>query len=244
MESILNIIIMFIKTRKSKEDIIYWIIELKKFLIYLLIISHNIHPQNTSILTKDFVEKIKDKISSVFIISLNFIRNEIKNLEESNNGENKPILEEYNKLFKLLIISYILIIERILIEKEKNKNKSSGIFSSIISAIDTLKNFVKKSFGYSYEYSPFKTIYKEIFLNSKNEPLFNLTDIENYRKDNFEEVLNKINNNQEWKDAIFEGPKALSIINNQFALSYYEKNTKIRISNGDNIHINKNIYIN
>ena len=244
MESILNIIIMFIKTRKSKEDIIYWIIELKKFLIYLLIISHNIHPQNTSILTKDFVEKIKDKISSVFIISLNFIRNEIKNLEESNNGENKPILEEYNKLFKLLIISYILIIERILIEKEKNKNKSSGIFSSIISAIDTLKNFVKKSFGYSYEYSPFKTIYKEIFLNSENQPLFNLTDIENYRKDNFEEVLNKINNNQEWKDAIFEGPKALSIINNQFALSYYEKNTKIRISNGDNIHINKNIYIN
>ena len=123
MESILNIIIMFIKTRKSKEDIIYWIIELKKFLIYLLIISHNIHPQNTSILTKDFVEKIKDKISSVFIISLNFIRNEIKNLEENNNGENKPILEEYNKLFKLLIISYILIIERILIEKEKNISK-------------------------------------------------------------------------------------------------------------------------
>ena len=26
----------------EKEDIIYWIIELKKFLIYLLIISHNI----------------------------------------------------------------------------------------------------------------------------------------------------------------------------------------------------------
>ena len=244
IESILNLIIMFIKTRKTKDDVIYWIIELKKFLIYLLIISHNIHPQDISILTKDFIKGIKEKISSVFIISLNFIRNESKNLEENNIADNKPILEEYTKLFRLLIISYILIIERILIEKEKNKNKSGGIFRTLTSALGTLKNFVFKSIEYNYDYSPFITIYKEIFLNSKNEPLFNLTDIDNYKKNNFDEVFRKINNSQEWKDALFESQKILIIINNQYALSYYEKNTKIRISNGDNIHINKNIYIN
>ena len=244
MECNLNILIMFIKTSKKEEDIIFWITELKKYLIYLLIISHNIHPQDTSILTKDFVEKIKDKVSTVIILSLNFIQNEIKNLEENNNEDNKLILEEYKKLFRLLFISYILIIERILIEKEKNKNTNGGFFASLTSALDSLKNFVFKSLGYSYEYSPFIIIYKEIFLNNKNEPLFNLIEIENYKKNNFEEVFQKINNNQEWKEAIFEGQKSISIIMNQFALKYYEKNTKIRISNGDNIHINKNIYFN
>ena len=244
MESILNIIIMFIKTRKTKEDIIHWIIELKKFLIYLLIIAHNIHPQDTSILTKEFIEGIKNKISAVFIISLNFIQNETKNLEENSNENNKPILEEYTKLFRLLIISYILIIERILIEKQKNQNATGGIFRTLTSALDTIKSLVFNSFSYTYEYSPFITLYKETFLNSKNEPLFNLEDIESYRKNNFEEVFQKINTSQEWKDALFEGQKVINIINNQFALSYYEKNTKIRISNGDNIHINRNIYIN
>ena len=240
IECILNIIIMFIKTRKIKEDIIYWIIELKKFLIYILIISHNIHPQDTSILTKDFVEKIKNKVSTVFIISLNFIKNELKNLEENNNEENELIFKEYNNLYHFLFISYILIIERILIEKEKNKNKNSGFFATLTST----KNLVFKSFSYSYENSPFVMLYKEIFINSKNEPLFNLSDIQNYRKNNFEEVFNKINESQEWKDAFFEGQKAVSILTNQFALNYYEKNTRLRISNGDNININKNIYIN
>ena len=244
MECTLNIIIMFIKTRKKKEDIIYWILELKKFLIYILIISHNIHPQDTSILTKDFVEKIKDKVSTVFLLSLNFIRNEIKNLEENNNEEHQSILEEYTKLFHILFISYMLIIEKILIEKEKNKNTNGGFFASLTSAFDSLKNFVFKTFGYSYEYSPFIIVYKEIFLNSKNEPLFNLDDITNYKKENFEEVFKNINENKEWKDALFEGQKAVNILTNQFALNYYEKNTKLRISNGDNIHINKNIYIN
>ena len=244
MESILNLIIMFIKIKKAKEDVIFWIIELKKFLIYLLIISHNIRPQDNSILTKDFIKGIKEKISSVFIISLNFIRNEMKNLEENNISDNKPILEEYTKLFRLLIISYILIIERILIEKEKNKTTNGGILRTLTSALGTLKNFVFRSIEYNYDYSPFITIYKEIFLNSKNEPLFNLVDIDNYKKNNFEEVFQKINNSQEWKEALFESQKVLPIINDQFALGYYEKNTKIRISNGDNIHINKNIYIN
>ena len=78
----------------------------------------------------------------MFLISLNFIRNEIKNLEENNNEENQSILEEYTKLFHLLFISYILIIEKILIEKEKSKNTNGGFFASLTSAFDSLKNFV------------------------------------------------------------------------------------------------------
>ena len=244
MESILNIIIMFIKTSKTKEDIINWINELKKFLIYLIIISHNINPEDKSILTKEFIEGIKDKVSSVFILASNFIRNEIKNLEENNNDNMKLILDEYKKLFRFLFISYILIIERYLIEKEKKQNNNGGFLRTLTSALGTLKNIIFKSFENSFEYSPFITLYKEIFLNSQNEPLFNLKEIDTYKNNNFEEFFKKIKTSQEWKNALFENQKTLNIINNQFALNYYEKNTKIRISNGDNIHINRNISIN
>ena len=242
MKTILNIIILFIKTNKNKEDIAYWVKELKNYLIYLLIISHNINPQDTSILTNEFIESIQENISSVFIISINFINNELKNSEENNNNNNEAV-KECAKLFRFLIICYILIIERIIQEKEREKNNNGGFWYGLTAALGALKNFVWKSFGNRYEYSPFDIIYRTIFLSSKNEPLFNIDDIAQFKTNNFFEVFNKIKTNEEWKFALFENPNVISIINNQFSLNYYEKNTKIRISNGDNIHINNNIYI-
>jgi hypothetical protein len=94
MKTILNIIILFIKINKKKEDIIFWIKELKKYLIYLIIITHNINPQDTSILTKEFIENIQDSISSVFVISVNFINNELKNGENNNNNNENEVIGE------------------------------------------------------------------------------------------------------------------------------------------------------
>ena len=243
MKTILNIIILFIKNNKNEEDIIYWIKELKNYLLYLLIISHNINPQDTSILTNEFIESLQENISSIFIISVNFINNEIKNLENNNNSNENKIILEYNKLFRFLFICYMLIIERIIIEKEKLKNNNGGFWYGLTTALGTLKNFVWKSIGNSYEYSPFDIIYKNIYLTSKNETLFNLNDITQFKTNNFFEAFQKIKTNEEWKFALFENQNVINIINNQFSLNYYEKNTKIRISNGDNIHINNNIYI-
>ena len=244
MKTILNIIILFIKGNKNKEDEIYWIKELKRYLIYLLIISHNINPQDTSIITDEFIERMQENICSVFIISLNFINNELKKGEEENNNNKTEVIEEYAKLFRILFISYILIIEKIIIEKEKEKNNNGGFWYGIITALGALKNLVWKSLGNSYEYSPFSIIYKNLFLTSKNELLFNLTDIFQFKTNNFFEAFQKIKSNEEWKYALFENPNVADIINNQFSLNYYEKNTKLRISNGDIIHIYDNIYIN
>ena len=244
MKTILNIIILFIKTNKNKEDIIYWIKELKKYLIYLIIIAHNINPQDTSILTNEFIESFQENISSIFIISLNFINNELKNAEENNNNnENKEVIEEYAKLFRFLFLTYILIIEKIIIEKEKEKNSGGGFWYGLTTALGALKNFVWKSIGNSYEYSPFDIIYKNIYLTTKNEPLFNLNDINQFKTNNFFEVFQKIKSNEEWKYTLFESQNIINIIKNQFSLNYYDKNTKIRISNGDNIYLNNNIYI-
>ena len=240
MKTILNIIILFIKSNKNEDDIIYWIKELKNYLIYLIIIAHNINPQDTSILTNEFIESLQVNISSIFVISFNFINNEL-NAEGNNN--NNIVVEEYTKLFRFLFICYILIIERITIEKEKEKNNNGGFWYGLTSALGAIKNFVWKSFGNSYEYSPFDIIYKNIYLTSKNEPLFNLNDINQFKTNNFYEVFQKIKANEEWKIALFENQNVVNIINNQFSLNYYEKNTKIRISNGDTIYINNNIYI-
>ena len=243
MKTILNIIILFIKINKKKEDIIYWIKELKKYLIYLIIVSHNINPQDTSIITDEFIESMQDNISSVFVISINFINNELKNTENNNNNDN-AVTEEYAKLFRFLFICYMLIIEKIIIEKENKKNGNGGFWNGLTSALGALKNMVWKSIGNNYEYSPFDIIYKNIYLTSKNEPLFNLNDITQFKTNYFFEVFQKIKTNEEWKFVLFENQNVINIINNQFSLNYYEKNTKIRISNGDNIHINNNIYIN
>ena len=245
MKTILNIIILFIKTSQNKEDTIYWIKELKKYLIYLLIISHNINPQDTSILTNEFIEGIQESISFVFIVALNFLNNELKAGEENNNNNNikNEVTEQYAKLFRLLFISYMLIIEKIIIEKEKEKNNNGGFWYGLTTALGALKNFVWKSLGNSYEYSPFFVIYKNIYLTTKNDPLFNLTDINQFKTNNFFEAFQKIKTNEEWKYALFENPNVTDIINNQFSLNYFDKKTKIRISNGDNIHINNNIYI-
>ncbi len=243
MKTILNIIILFIKINKKKEDIIYWIKELKKYLIYLIIVSHNINPQDTSIITDEFIESMQDNISSVFVISINFINNELKNTENNNNNDN-AVTEEYAKLFRFLFICYMLIIEKIIIEKENKKNGNGGFWNGLTSALGALKNMVWKSIGNNYEYSPFDIIYKNIYLTAKNEPLFNLNDIIQFKTNNFFEVFQKIKTNEEWKFVLFENQNVINIINNQFSLNYYEKNTKIRISNGDNIHINNNIYIN
>ena len=246
MKTILNIIILFIKINKKKEDIIYWIKELKKYLIYLIIVSHNINPQDTSIITDEFIESMQDNISSVFVISINFINNELKNTENNNNNNNNDnaVTEEYEKLFRFLFICYMLIIEKIIIEKENKKNGNGGFWNGLTSALGALKNMVWKSIGNNYEYSPFDIIYKNIYLTAKNEPLFNLNDIIQFKTNNFFEVFQKIKSNEEWKFVLFENQNVINIINNQFSLNYYEKNTKIRISNGDNIHINNNIYIN
>ena len=241
MKTILNIIILFIKNNKSKDDIAYWVKELKNYLIYLLIISHNINPQDTSILTSEFIESIQENISSVFIISINFLNNELKNAEGNNN--NNIAIEECAKLFRFLFICYILIIEKIILEKEKEKNNNGGFWYGLTAALGAIKNFVWKSFGNRYEYSPFDIIYKNIFLTSKNEKLFTVEDIAQYKTNNFFEVFNNIKTNEEWKIALFENANVINIINNQFSLNYYEKNTKIRVSNGENIHINNNIYI-
>ena len=243
MKTILNIIILFIKINKKKEDIIYWIKELKKYLIYLIIVSHNINPQDTSIITDEFIESMQDNISAVFVISINFINNELKNTENNNNNDN-AVTEEYAKLFRFLFICYMLIIEKIIIEKENKKNGNGGFWNGLTSALGALKNMVWKSIGNNYEYSPFDIIYKNIYLTAKNEPLFNLNDITQFKTNNFFEVFQKIKTNEEWKFVLFENQNVINIINNQFSLNYYEKNTKIRISNGDNIHINNNIYIN
>ena len=243
MKTILNIIILFIKINKKKEDIIYWIKELKKYLIYLIIVSHNINPQDTSIITDEFIESMQDNISAVFVISINFINNELKNTENNNNNDN-AVTEEYEKLFRFLFICYMLIIEKIIIEKENKKNGNGGFWNGLTSALGALKNMVWKSIGNNYEYSPFDIIYKNIYLTAKNEPLFNLNDITQFKTNNFFEVFQKIKTNEEWKFVLFENQNVINIINNQFSLNYYEKNTKIRISNGDNIHINNNIYIN
>ena len=242
MKTILNIIILFIKINKKKEDIIYWIKELKTYLIYLIIITHNINPQDTSILTKEFIENMQYSISSVFVISVNFINNELKNGENNNNNENE-VNGEYAKLFRFIFICYILIIEKIIIEKENQKNSNGGFWSGLTSALGALKNFVWKSLGNSFEYSPFNIIYNNIYLTAKNEPLFNLNDIAQFKTNNFFEVFQRIKTNEEWKFVLFENQNVIEILNNQFSLNYYEKNTKIRISNGDNIHINNNIYI-
>ena len=244
MKTILNIIILFIKTSQNKDDTIYWIKELKKYIIYLLIISHNINPQDTSILTSEFIEGIQENISFVFIVTLNFLNNELKAGEENNNNNAKnEVTEQYAKLFRLLFISYMLIIEKIIIEKEKEKNNNGGFWYGLTTALGALKNFVWKSFGNSYEYSPFFVIYKNIYLTTKNEPLFALADIYQFKTNNFFEAFQKIKTNEEWKYALFENPNVTNIINNQFSLNYYDKKTKIRISNGDNIHINNNIYL-
>ena len=243
MKTILNIIILFIKTNKNKEDIIYWIKELKNYLLYLIIIAHNINPQDTSILTTEFIDSFQDNISSIFIISFNFINNELKNGDNNNNNNNDIVVQEYAKLFRILFICYILIIERIIIEKEKQKNNNGGFWNGLTSALGAIKNLVWKSIGNSYEYSPFIIIYKNLYLTSKNEPLFNLNDINQFKTNNFYEVFQKIKTSEEWKIALFENQNVISIINNQFSLNYYEKNTKIRISNGENIHINNHIYI-
>jgi hypothetical protein len=139
MKTILNIIILFIKTSKNKEDILYWIKELKNYLIYLIIIAHNINPQDTSILTNEFIQSFQENISSVFIIAINFINNEIKDEEENNkdnkNNEKKVITDEYAKLFRVIFIMYILIIEKIIIEKEKEKNNSGGFWYGLTTAL-------------------------------------------------------------------------------------------------------------
>ena len=154
MKTILNIIILFIKTSQNKDDTIYWIKELKKYLIYLLIISHNINPQDTSILTNEFIEGIQENISFVFVVTLNFLNNELKASEENNNDNIKnEVTEQYAKLFRLLFISYMLIIEKIIIEKEKEKNNNGGFWYGLTTALGALKNFVWKSLGNSYEYS-------------------------------------------------------------------------------------------
>ena len=244
MKTILNIIILFIKTSQNKEDTLYWIKELKNYLIYLIIIAHNINPQDTSILTNEFIDSFQENISSVFIIAINFINNELKNVDEDNkNNENKIITDEYAKLFRVIFIMYILIIEKIIIEKENEKNNGGGFWYGLTTALGALKNFVWKSIGNSYEYSPFIIVYKTFYLNSKNEPLFNLDDINQYKTNNFYEVFQKIKTNEEWKFALFENQNCTDVINNQFSLNYYEKNTKIRISNGDNIYVYNNINI-
>ena len=138
----------------------------------------------------------------------------------------------------ITILKYmILIIERINVHIQDNAIQKSNFISS---GFNYLKGFVVISKKDSRIFSPCWKIYNELLFNKAKQPLFTIGEIQEFKNNKFNEIIEKINSDS-WIYGFQENPMVYGIIKSQFCLNYFEKLVFSRLFEADHIYFNNDL---
>ena len=211
-----RVIIIFlylaINTCESIEDKIKWIQELKKFVLFYIIYSCNLH---YDIKEDSFYKKIQDSTINILFFSY-LILNELYNIENIDN-QIKEKINEFNSVTLSLIL---MIRERIL--QSKNANEQKGFIGKLFSKgiRDDLENC-----GIN------------LFL-TKYTNLFNIK-LEKYENENYKVFGNILNNDEEpFKIMILMNQTLINNLNKFFEITMIKNklnqiNSELKITFGE-----------
>ena len=209
---ILIFLYLAINTCESVEDKIKWIQELKKFVLFYIIYSSNIH---YDIKEESFYKKVQDSTINILFFSY-IILNDFYNTENIDN-QVKEKIEEFNSE----TLSLILMIRERIIQLQNTNNQ---------------KGFIGKLFSKGIR-NDLENCGINLFL-TKYTNLFNIK-LEKYENDNYKTFGNILNNDEEpFKIMILMNQTLRSNLNKFFEITMIKNklnqiNSELKITFGE-----------
>ena len=240
----MNIIMLIIRLSESKDDISTWVKELEKFLLYLIVISHKLCIDLTGScgvkVNEQLLMETQDEIADVFVLSFNFLLDEINSPRRKEIYGN-DIINEFTSCLRTLFIAFSIVIEKVLVflSEKNSQSKMQNVWNFII----TVKNTITMQNQPSYLYSPLWKVYSQLYLNKSNEPIFDLESISEFKLNNYIEIPRKFTCD-EWLYAMQDNGEVTKIIKGHFNFEYFHSVIKNRCADGETIKINQNVCYN
>ena len=237
----MNIIMLIIRLSESKDDISTWVKELEKFLLYLIIISHKLCIDLTSScgvkVNDQLLMETQDEIADVFVLSFNFLLDEINSPRRKEIYGN-DIINEFISCLRTLFIAFSIVIEKVLtyVNEKNSQSKMQNVWNFII----TVKNTITMQNQPSYLYSPLWKVYSQLYLNKSNETIFDLESINEFKLNNYIEIPRKFTCD-EWLYAMQDNAEVTKIIKAHFNFEYYCNVIRKRFVDAEMIKVNQNV---
>ena len=239
LRCLLNIIMINIRLSDNKDDVTYWVIELEKFILFIIMANQSLVPTNNFYfkINDKFLIKSQNDVLNAIILTNNFLLEEINSPRRKT--INNDITNEFKSCLKNLFITFTLISEKILNDMKEKENQK-GIYDTLFNFYSKIKNIFFNSVQKTYEYSPILKIYNEYYLTKNQNKLFNLDDISEFRINEYLDFPQKFTE-PDYIFALQENTNVNNIIKNHFYFEYFEEIIKIRFKEGDKIKINNEI---